>query len=276
MQWLKATLKSWVKHSGEDPLSFEPFPVTRRTNDNRYVHHVGQGPFVTRFVVVSDTHEQHHTIDIPPEAEADVLIHCGDSTNWGQDVSAIQSFNEWLGTLPYNHKLVIGGNHETSLRGLSRDEIQAHFSNAIYLQDECCWVGSLKVYGVPYVPARNILYRANAFALPPDELSEAFARIPNDVDILVTHVPPLGVLDLGYDGTHHGSIALRRHVQRVVPLLHVFGHCHDDIGVCDWTSDKMESIVFANAAQIQSRMPLQFHVHSTIPFEGIVKKAILE
>jgi hypothetical protein len=41
---------------------------------------IGNGDKKLRIIVISDTHNSIHTLDIP---EGDVLIHCGDSTNNG-------------------------------------------------------------------------------------------------------------------------------------------------------------------------------------------------
>jgi len=61
-----------------------------------------------RFVVISDTHNRHDMLKLP---EGDVLIHCGDMSDDGA-LSEITVFNEWLGTTPYKHRIVINGNHE--------------------------------------------------------------------------------------------------------------------------------------------------------------------
>ena len=45
--------------------------------------------------------------------EADVLLHAGDFSMIGE-VNEVINFNEWMGQLPYEHKLVIAGNHEVS------------------------------------------------------------------------------------------------------------------------------------------------------------------
>ena len=45
--------------------------------------------------------------------EGDVLLHTGDFTMRGGEQEVID-FNEWLGTLPHKHKIVIAGNHEVT------------------------------------------------------------------------------------------------------------------------------------------------------------------
>ena len=83
----------------------------------------------TRLVVISDTHGQHRALTLP---EGDVLIHAGDFTRFGLKQDAID-FNEWLGTLPYAHKLVVLGNHEVNASWVS--DTRALLSNATFLCD---------------------------------------------------------------------------------------------------------------------------------------------
>ena len=61
-----------------------------------------------RFVAISDTHNKHADLVVPP---GDVLIHAGDVT-WGGTLAEVEAFNAWLGTLPHKHKIVVAGNHD--------------------------------------------------------------------------------------------------------------------------------------------------------------------
>ena len=63
-----------------------------------------------KIVCISDTHALHWDMkhEIP---DGDVLIHSGDSTNIGE-ISDVKDFNNFLGTLPHKHKIIISGNHD--------------------------------------------------------------------------------------------------------------------------------------------------------------------
>jgi Icc-related predicted phosphoesterase len=50
-------------------------------------------------------------------------------------------------------------------------------------------------------------------------------------DVLVTHEPPRGVLDLAVDGRHAGSERVREMVMRLRPRVHTFGHIHESPGI---------------------------------------------
>lgn len=52
--------------------------------------------------------------------------------------------------------------------------------------------------------------------------------IPNDVDVLVTHTPPVGHGDLVCCGERAGCVELLSTIQkRVKPKYHIFGHIHE-------------------------------------------------
>ena len=65
-------------------------------------------------VAISDIHSNYKklTKDIFPPA--DIFIHAGDITN-SSAPSDFQEFRSFLQTLPYKHKIVIGGNHDFGL-----------------------------------------------------------------------------------------------------------------------------------------------------------------
>lgn len=56
--------------------------------------------------------------------------------------------------------------------------------------------------------------------------------MPDDVDIVMTHGPPRGVLDLIHSRNEHaGCDAILNAVMRTRPLMHCFGHIHEGYGV---------------------------------------------
>ncbi|GAB5354102.1 hypothetical protein AAMO2058_000090800 [Amorphochlora amoebiformis] len=118
-----------------------------------------------RFVCISDTHNRHHALELPP---GDVLIHAGDFSMTGQHPN-VKAFGKWLETLPYKHKIVIAGNHDITLdapyynaRGAKRfhyrkkydtKETPSLFTHACtYLNDETVTVEGIKIYGSPWSP----------------------------------------------------------------------------------------------------------------------------
>ncbi|MGC9111984.1 metallophosphoesterase family protein [Acidilobus sp.] len=51
------------------------------------------------------------------------------------------------------------------------------------------------------------------------------------IDLLVTHYPPRGVLDLAYIGVHIGLPEIGLLVRELKPKIHLFGHVHESPGV---------------------------------------------
>lgn len=178
-----------------------------------------------KIALFSDSHGRHAEIRIPA---ADLLIFAGDMTNC-RTASDIREFNCFLATLPHRHKIVIAGNHDHRLAG-GRQQARELFSAAVYLQDEAVEVGGITVYGSPWQPLFNA-WACDAFALPRGRLlREKWQLIPAGVDILVTHTPPAGFLDL--DGpVGHGCFDLSETVARLQPKYHVFGHVHSQHGM---------------------------------------------
>ena len=66
-----------------------------------------------KVVIISDTHGKHWQLDenIP---HGDILIHAGDFTT-NYSIEDALDFNEWLGTLPHQYKIVVSGNHDSPL-----------------------------------------------------------------------------------------------------------------------------------------------------------------
>lgn len=173
-----------------------------------------------KVVVFSDTHGMHNKIKIP---DGDVLIFCGDFSKNGNERDLI-SFNMFLGKQPHKNKIVIAGNHDFCLE----DNISAFafLTNAIYLKDEEIVIDGIKFYGSPYTPN----FGHWAFMLDKKKLKRKWNNIPNDVDVLITHGPPYGKLDITMSGSLAGCKELDKRVKNLKPKYHVFGHIHEGYG----------------------------------------------
>eukprot|EP01006_Ploeotia_vitrea_P044265 TRINITY_DN66820_c9_g3_i1.p1 TRINITY_DN66820_c9_g3~~TRINITY_DN66820_c9_g3_i1.p1 ORF type:complete len:324 (-),score=153.84 TRINITY_DN66820_c9_g3_i1:36-1007(-) len=181
-----------------------------------------------KICVISDTHTMHNKFSASNLPPADVLVVCGDFANRCKDESHIVDFNEWLGTLKqFRHKVVIAGNQEYIFNDMTREEIQKQLlPNCIYLEDSGCTIDGVKFWGSPWQTSRGM-----AFSCKRHKLFQKWALIPEDTDVLVTHMPPFNILDLTYNSKHWGCVDLREHVlKRVKPRYHLFGHVHDSPG----------------------------------------------
>jgi Icc-related predicted phosphoesterase len=154
--------------------------------------------------------------------ECDLLICCGDMTNIGGD-KELARFNQWIGEQPANKKIYISGNHDLMFKK-NCNFAKSLITNAEYLEDSLIEIEGLKIYGSPWIPIINWSW---AFEANSERLKERWKKIPEGVDILVTHSPPYEIMDACYRGRRFGCANLRREVlSRIKPKIHVFGHIH--------------------------------------------------
>ncbi len=165
---------------------------------------------------ISDTHSRHKEIKNMPEA--DIVIHSGDITENGTE-DEVLDFIKWFESLNYKYKIFVHGNHDLSLYG---NDIEGLMENTFFLENKMIEIEGLQVYGT---------------------FSGNFDYIPYGTDILITHIPPLGILD----GTEvlYGDYSLLKKVFEIKPKLHLFGHIHESPG-----QEIIDNVTFSNASSI--------------------------
>ena len=189
-----------------------------------------------RLVLISDTHLRLPTNFSVPDG--DVLIHAGDAT-MGGSVREITAFMEWFANQPHKTKIMIAGNHDWLFETdptLARSLVG---ESCIYLQDSGVELAGLRIWGSPRQP----WFLDWAFNNGPEELRAWWAKIPGDIDVLLTHGPPRGILDVvRHNGDHVGCPELLARVKELPIRLHVFGHLHHGYGTL-----REGSTLFVNA-----------------------------
>ena len=213
-----------------------------------------------RLVCISDTHCCHRSIELP---EGDILIHTGDVTRGGT-YQQIKDFLEWFSVQPFSHRIWIAGNHDITLQQdfylrnsrrfhkLHKEDpkaIQAlvhSYTSVVYLQDELVECAGLRIYGSPWQPT---FFDWGFNAARGEDIAQKWAMIPSQVDILLTHGPPLGFGDRCHSGVRAGCADLLHHIMyRIKPKVHVFGHIHEAQGM--WHNGTTQ---FINAAVCDTR-----------------------
>jgi Icc-related predicted phosphoesterase len=194
-----------------------------------------------RVVCISDTHGFHHHLNLPP---GDILIHAGDLLPDENQAEALADLNDWLGTLPYKHRVVIAGNHDL-LFASNPAQARKLLTNAVYLENSGVELLGLKFWGCPVTP----VIKEMAFAVDRGAASRTYwDEVPAGTDVLITHGPPFHVLDTnGPVSSHLGCSEITRAVLRVKPRLHVFGHVHGGYG----REDGPHGISFVNCAILE-------------------------
>ena len=229
---------------------------------------------------ISDTHRYHDKITIPP---CDVLIHSGD-IGGRTNLAELRSFLDWAEAQPVKKVIWIAGNHDIALDlawtkrdidAYTRKVLEADYvdamkmimqSKTVYLNNTDYIYEGLKFYGSPITPS---FHRANwAFnADRGEEISKTCAKIPSDVDVLITHGPPYGVLDLipeSFKSTpdedvHRGCKDLLGVIKkRLTKLkLHCFGHLHSSYGVTWQQISNTRSALFSNGSVLDEEYKIK-------------------
>lgn len=193
----------------------------------------------------------------------DFLIHCGDFTVFGEP-HEIESFLTWFTSFPHRHKILIAGNHEAGLcprqfnqaielnnqvfmeRHIRALEIMESFNDKVhYLENSGVELDGIKFWGSPVCGGDRMVMRRWGFFYPMrEQRRKKWALIPSDTNVLITHTPPFGILDV-YNNRHLGCEELLERVKQVRPRLHCFGHIHEAKG--RW-NDRETGTLYVNAA----------------------------
>jgi len=208
-----------------------------------------------------------------PELEGgDLLIVAGDLTARDTGLE-YDYFVEWILKQNYSSRIVIPGNHDNNLQ-----RAQSPFSglwddppNLIYLCDSGTEFEGLKIWGSPWTKTfEGINPKCKAFTCDTeDELAEKWLTCPNDVDILITHSPPLGILDTNVFQKECGSNSLRNLMFKVKPSLMIFGHIHE----CGGKSIDLTTTFCVNASHVNEKYQPQ-NKAIRIEFDTKNKRAI--
>ncbi len=228
-----------------------------------------------KIVHISDTHggKGHTKLIIP---ECDVLIHSGDIGGRTNNFELVD-FLIWFEKQPAKQKIWVAGNHDIILDkkwvdGMSKTDtvmgmvLQSNYVsaqellksyNVKYLLNEEFTLDGVKFWGSPYTPSFHRAYWAfNADR--GDEIQKIWAKIPSDVNVLITHGPAFGVLDMvnedgltawhkdGHVGCEDLMSVIKKRLNKL--QLHCFGHIHDNYGVEVKNVSNNRRVMFSNGS----------------------------
>lgn len=200
-----------------------------------------------RIVALSDQHGF-----LPDVPQCDLLIVAGDVCPdridgmyaWDQPERQKAWFDEharpWLAQAPAAHRVLTWGNHDWCGQACSfaADSPASAESTALQIVVDgtttipaCDRSTSIAIWATPW----SNLFMNWAFMKPRDELATMYAAIPDGIDILVTHQPPLGFGDRhdpsGSGAPEHlGNADLLATIDRIKPRLVICGHIHGGHG----------------------------------------------
>lgn len=204
---------------------------------------------------------------MPKLKGGDLLIVAGNLTA-GHTAREFKEFFDWLIAQDYNHKIVIGGNHDSYLQKMvicgeiSKDLGKQYDDDDnfigygyYYLCDSSVTIDGYKIYGTPWTRTfEGINTNCLAFTVDGEEmLSNKWEFFPNDIDILVTHSPPYLIDDkvekYRAEPEYVRSKSLYKFIKDSNIKLHIFGHIHAGYGTEVLTREKDgHEFIFVNAS----------------------------
>ena len=208
-----------------------------------------------RILAISDLHCTPR--GIPPVCDlprADAIVVAGDVTMRGER-EEIRAWGRWVeGAMRVTgarEMRWIRGNHDAWLRASdpALRAIGGPLGVCEIPERQVIVIGGLRVWAssasawIPEPRRRDVsaarlrTWHAWAWA---SERREIWAEIPEDLDLLITHTPPSGVLDRTEEGVLAGDPELAQALASLArpPRWHVFGHIHEGRGrtVAPWGS----------------------------------------
>lgn len=198
---------------------------------------------------ISDTHMYHQKLEIP---KVDMVIHAGDATNaLNPHMNNVEyhKFLQWFSALPIKYKVLNFGNHDTCI-----EHGMMNFQNydIIPLLHQAVEIEGIKIFCSPYTPR----FGDWAFMHKRNQMQTIWATLPDEIDILVTHGPPKGFLDLTRDFQTNtlvqvGCKSLLNAVNKIKPKLHIFGHIHDEKNIYNFGTLHREKTTFVNCSMLK-------------------------
>eukprot|EP01084_Bolivina_argentea_P294659 507077_1 len=252
---------------------------------------------VIKILCISDTHNNEFNITISDLPYADIIINAGDMTQLGS-LNELMYYNRWVANYIKGHRntkysIVVAGNRDQTLhphfynsfgykrRGTHSKKtktkenttecIEMISKNSIYLQDKMINIFGLNIYGTPWTSINDKTQWAFQAQKGGKRLKNIWNKIPNDIDILISHSPPYLHGDYAYDmktkdgfGQHVGDKDLRNKIREINNIhFHVFAHVHEGYGV---TMEDGLNTVFVNSALLDvnshniTKKPIMFYI----------------
>ena len=174
--------------------------------------------------LLSDTHGVHRKLQLP---KADWILHCGDISSMGT-IPQVQDFLDWYEKTDYSKRILISGNHDFLFErnpSLAQDMIS---ENVIYLESSSVEIDGIKIFGEPRTPwFHNWAFNVRRGK----DIKKYWNAVPEDTDILISHGPPQGILDMTIEGESVGCEELLARLPALKKLkLVCFGHIHEARG----------------------------------------------
>lgn len=202
-----------------------------------------------KIVIISDVHCKFNNLKIE---SCDILISCGDYSFHGRP-EEVRKFHKWLDEQDAKYIISVQGNHEMGVERnfqLSKEIAEEVCPDIHFIDEGLVEIEGLKIWCSAITP---FFYNWAWNRFRGEEIKKHWDKIPLDIDVLVTHGPPHGILDgverfngktCLYELEHVGCEELYKKIQDLKNLkVHAFGHIH-----CGNGSLKVGDTNFINAS----------------------------
>ena len=132
-----------------------------------------------------------------------MIIHTGDACEDG-DEGQLLDFFHWFSELPVRYKIFVAGNHDLVFDLEPKRGKRMIPDNVTFLENEGIMIEGVQFFGLT---ARPWMHEV--------------VPVPEDIEVLLSHGPPMGILDV-----NTGCTILRKMVETIKPTIHLFGHFH--------------------------------------------------
>jgi Icc-related predicted phosphoesterase len=200
-------------------------------------------------VCISDMHG-YLPEDVPG---GDVLVIAGDICPASDHAVSRQikwlnnDFNAWVKELPFEHIVMVAGNHDWAFQKAAQ---RIYITKVTWLQETSTIINDVVFYGYANTPR----FCNWAFNEKRRRLKQIAGGIPPGTNVLVTHGPPLGTMDLVCDGDRRERVGCEALADRIKELnelkLHVFGHIHSGHGI---KHDDQKGMTYVNASHVNEQ-----------------------
>lgn len=196
---------------------------------------------------------------LPEIPKCDLLIlggdYCAGSDRTEQLAFMQGKFRNWLSQVPARYIVGIAGNHDFLF-----EESPGLVDNLpwYYLRDRGLDIEGIKIYGTPWTPR----FGRWAFMKDDNNLADEYSKIPEGLDILITHGPAYGILDKSTYGEHCGSRQLKERIRDVVPDTVICGHIHEAFGIHDDGATRYFNVAHVNIHMDPKNKPVYIPLRS--------------
>ncbi len=172
-----------------------------------------------KILAFSDIHQNKKVAReiVESSVKADVIIGAGDFATCGQGASDTIDILK-MASIPV---IIVPGNHDNiaELKSLCDNWPLGYF-----LHGDSVEIDRFVFLGLGgEIPARNNAHWNESLS---EKTAEEILSNSQNYDVLITHTPPLGHVDVEEDGIHDGSEAILHAIEKQQPKLNLCGHMH--------------------------------------------------